>query len=58
MSIFKGKMTGHYNCLKGKCQEIIMFKRKMKGKDHYFKRKTKGNDYFPKGALRWHTGGS
>ena len=58
MSIFTGKMKGHYNCLKGTWKEIIMFKGKMKGKDHYFKRKTKGNDYFPKGALRWHTGGS
>ena len=38
--------------------ESIMFKRKIKGKDHYFKRKTKGNDYFPQGTLRWHTGRS
>ena len=57
MSILKGNMKGHYNCLKGKLKEI-MVKRTMKAKDHYFKGKTKGTDYFPKGTLRWHTGGS
>ena len=35
-----------------------MFKRKIKGTDHYFKRKTKGTYYFAQGTLRWRTGGS